>query len=465
MRNFLKQLNIVGAVNTWEEGDILKHCLDNLLKWCDKIVVIMDRPDEATEELVRSYKKRYTGHFRIGYTDIDVLRNKDNTRRIEKVRRSDMVETKLALVRELHKEKPIDILLSPDSDEIFTDALPKILEEFMTRPETSICMKSSNVYNNMFAIHTNGMMRHWRIYKYVPTIHFTPRRFQDHYHIDGATWRPTEIGFVHLAQLEGFQELRQRTTHEKKFVEAHPDAGIWKVAKPANELTPEEYQETINREPDFNMKEYDELIKWSGGVKGKYTPQGKNNANKALRETSDLLDEMGIRHYLAFGTALGIVRDGKIIEHDWDNDFIIDADDLDKFDTKLAKKYGFNPIRFKQDIPKWKTEREESEELMIRTIAIYKYDVRNDLDPIYVSKDKKSGLILKGRNRNKFCAKHPIEWFKDAKEVEYMGKKYLVPYPYDEYFKSNYGDDWQTPIREHRKWHRRACLCEVYEIK
>ena len=45
----------------------------------------------------------------------------------------------------------------------------------------------------------------------------------------------------------------------------------------------------------------------------KRKPMNEKDANKALREASDLLDKMEIRNFLAFGTLLGRHRDGKIL--------------------------------------------------------------------------------------------------------------------------------------------------------
>ena len=52
MRNYLKNLNIVGAICIYHEGDMCKYSIDNLLEHCDKICISMDYPDEKTLAII-----------------------------------------------------------------------------------------------------------------------------------------------------------------------------------------------------------------------------------------------------------------------------------------------------------------------------------------------------------------------------------------------------------------------------
>jgi len=263
MRNFLKELNIVGIVHLWEEGEAIKHVIDNLLKWCNYICLVMDFPDIITDVIIREYKKKYPEIIQFEYFKYDIVRTAKNCRRREKLIREQVVEQKLAMVKRIHEEiKPVDILLTPDSDEIYTNYLPEMLEKFWKSDFTSICTKPIDVYGNFYLIHNKSMMSHWRAYKYQPEISFTPRRFQDHYYPYPAkeAWRGLNGGFIHLTSHKDFLNLKKRINHGD-LLKVHPNAKFWKLDKPAYELTPEEYVDIIkNKKPDFIAeKDYDKI--------------------------------------------------------------------------------------------------------------------------------------------------------------------------------------------------------------
>lgn len=260
MRNFLNDLNITACVGTWKEGPAVKYCLDNLLKWCDYIAINQDDPDEVTRGIIDEYAKKYPDIIRTQISKVPKLNNPENVGRRERVYRSELAEERLALVRGVHeKERSINILLTPDSDEVFTNYLPTILEEFWKSEFTSICTKPIEVFDNPYLIHNRGLMSHWRVYKYEPSIHFTPRRYQDHFWVYPASkaWRGINGGFVHLSSLKEFSAAK-RLICPKSISDVHPNAKIWRLNKPAWELTPDEYLEIINKPCDFLLKDYEE---------------------------------------------------------------------------------------------------------------------------------------------------------------------------------------------------------------
>ena len=135
---------------------------------------------------------------------------------------------------------------------------------------------------------------------------------------------------------------------------------------------------------------------------------------------------------------MGLVRGGKLIKHDWDIDFISLGECNESLEKNVSKflDAGFTEFKKKQDIPKWKKEDGTmSEEKYVRTYSFKKYGCRVDIDPAYISADKKSRIILKGRKRQMFCAKHPAEWFHYPTTVECRGETYAIPNPPEEYLK------------------------------
>lgn len=262
MRDFLTDKHIVGSVSVWNEGKRLHYVLDNLLQYCDEIAIMMDYPDSETEKIVADYKLKYNERIRYGYTTAPALKNPNNLKRRYKVYQSQIMEDKLKLVKQIHDENSIDILLLPDSDEMFTTELPHILERFMEMPQTSISMKSIDVYDTMDFIHDKGMMSHYRVYKYDPEAHFTPRRYQDFLrpYRGREAWKGYIGGFVHLSQHRDFAEMREKLRNPR-LVDVSPNARIWQIGYPPEELGSEQYKTILSTvEPTCLLEDYEKLF-------------------------------------------------------------------------------------------------------------------------------------------------------------------------------------------------------------
>lgn len=207
--------------------------------------------------------------------------------------------------------------------------------------------------------------------------------------------------------------------------------------------------------------------------KNKRPPMGVENASKILRESSDLLTSIGIKnHFLAFGTCLILYRDRygdmSSFENDWDIDYIMLSEDIEKMDNNKQKilDAGFTTFKKKRDIPKFIRENgEKSDELIVRTYSFVKDDIKVDVDVAHLSKDGEHRLIPKGRVREQFVGQFPKEMFDGNNSIEYRGKKYLIPSQVEKYFESNYGKDWNIPKYTITPWHRRSCRRNFYEIK
>lgn len=259
MRNFLNDQHIVGCLGVWREGEIMKYAIDNLLFLCDEVAILMDYPDENTLQIIEEYKKVNGDRIWTENSTVPPLRDPTHLKRRYKVFQSRIVEQKLAIVKRIHAQRPIDILLAMDSDERYTDEMPQILQEFWKRPETSICMKSIDVYDRPEIIHNKGMLSHWRAYKFHPGVNFTPWRYRDFFqtyrHND--TWK-IKGGFVHLSQLKILQSLRDKLRNPS-LLEAHPHARLWKLEKPAWELTSKEYEKVLASPHTWLLEDYEKL--------------------------------------------------------------------------------------------------------------------------------------------------------------------------------------------------------------
>jgi len=249
MRNFLKQLNIVGGVNVWSEGDMCKYAIDNLLKWCDKVVIMMDNSDEYTTNIIVDYVEQYPKRIVIGKTDILPALVGQSVARRHKLNSARLSECLLNLVRSEHYKRPIDIFLFLNSDEIYTNSLPDVLDKFVNSTLDTVFIRPIEVYESMNIIINRGLIPHARIYKYTPKLTAIPphKTFET---ADGIAtrdyWFPYKLKrnimradytFVHLQRLtKKNRELRLKA----KGGVAVKGTKLWRVSKPAYELTPEE---------------------------------------------------------------------------------------------------------------------------------------------------------------------------------------------------------------------------------
>ena len=159
-------------------------------------------------------------------------------------------------------------------------------------------------------------------------------------------------------------------------------------------------------------------------------PVDAATANRLLAEVRQVMSENNVIFFLRQGTCLGIVRDGKPIP--WDDD--IDIGSIYGF-------HGFSEETITSTIPRL---RENG--FLIRII-------RNDYYTC-VTFIKDSMRIDWGCYRviNDAIVMYPaipipVRFFVDLKEVTYMGHKYLLPNPPEEYLRAKYGDDWRIPKR------------------
>lgn len=139
----------------------------------------------------------------------------------------------------------------------------------------------------------------------------------------------------------------------------------------------------------------------------------KNSADKALFEFADIAEKLGITWFLALGTCLGMVRDGGYIKGD--NDIDLGVVCLQETLAGLLKNLAAHGFKL------GKTFLNPGDEL---NRHFYKYGVL--LDVFFAFRDDTTPFL------NSFA------------KVKYCGREFNVPYPVDDYLKSEFGD-WRTP--------------------
>ena len=157
-------------------------------------------------------------------------------------------------------------------------------------------------------------------------------------------------------------------------------------------------------------------------------------AKQMLKEAKEILDSLGIPFWLRQGTCLGAVRDQAFIP--WD-------DDVD-----LGSVIGLNGLTEDMLDPVFDAFRDrgyfvnvESNDRWIAA-GMMKSSLRVDLTFFHIIDDS--------------IFHFPFIWiparlFANLKEIEFMGGKYLVPNPPEEYLTTKYGPNWITPKQDYEK--------------
>ena len=159
-------------------------------------------------------------------------------------------------------------------------------------------------------------------------------------------------------------------------------------------------------------------------------PMAMTAAEALLKEAKQILDQLGLVFFLRHGTCLGAVRDNAFIE--WD-------DDLD-----IGSVIGLHGL---------------TEELVRSAADVFTehgFDVRIEENELNVSVDlKKSGIqidwtcyrIIDDSIYQWPVVQIPVSLHTDLQEIDFLGAKFLVPNPPEEYLRLKYGPEWMIPKR------------------
>ena len=158
------------------------------------------------------------------------------------------------------------------------------------------------------------------------------------------------------------------------------------------------------------------------------TPLDPVIAAERLKEVKRIFDDQGIVFWLGSGTCLGCIRENRFIP--WD----------DEMDT--ASVIGMHGL---------------DEETIYRTANVFK---ENGFYPRISDSTRYMGvgLVKDGIRTDWTChrifngaaiefpgVKLPLHLFTQPMEIEFIGQKFLVPNPPEEYLRLKYGPEWRTP--------------------
>ena len=149
-----------------------------------------------------------------------------------------------------------------------------------------------------------------------------------------------------------------------------------------------------------------------------------------LREAKEVFDEHGLVFFLRQGTCLGAVRGNAFIP--WDDDLDIGSiEGLHGFHERMIEPVadafrarGFYVKRSSFDGETW--------------LGLMKHNIRID----WLCSRVRNGHVVHFPS-----VLIPVRLFADLKEIDFIGEKFLVPSPPEEYLRHKYGPNWATPTR------------------
>jgi glycerol-3-phosphate cytidylyltransferase len=171
------------------------------------------------------------------------------------------------------------------------------------------------------------------------------------------------------------------------------------------------------------------------GVERKMNPE---IANKYLQDLKKVFDEFNINFCLFYGTLVGALREEDFIAHDHDVDVVVfekDEKEIEKtLDPLRALGYAVSGSRVvdgernsfyisRKDVPKQKVD--------VYYLWLFK---DHYWFPRYTH--------IQGRGPTIVAIPYEKQYFQDMEEVMFLGAKYKVPTPPEEFLEKMWGDWW-----------------------
>ena len=230
-----------------QNADLLDITIPRLLGQVDWCLIVMDNESKEVEEKIYEYQKKYYNRMFVRRSSIPSnlvyrqgVRNYHwRWKSCKGVIRDDVfINLRKILDQGKAGYDKIDILLWPDSDVIFTDYLPELLDNFMASDCKAIAMKHVDVVGDMVTIKQSNIGHHVHIMKYSRELAGLPWRFYAMYYpLTRADLMRVDYYSVHLAYFNsGIRNWRNENWKSNEI----RDGDLRKLDKSVEKLSPEE---------------------------------------------------------------------------------------------------------------------------------------------------------------------------------------------------------------------------------
>ena len=202
--------------------------------------------------------------------------------------------------------------------------------------------------------------------------------------------------------------------------------------------------------------------------------QSRKAKREALREAGAILDGMAIPWWLEAGTCLGAIREGDFIGNDHDIDLGISPGYDGQWDAIITRffKAGWvkgSAYRIYEGFRLRLCFRMERCSLRDGYARFQKPTL--DIFFFYEAGDKwwmgLHGPPPDAQGHAPFTYLYPHvfsrELFTNMRQIDFVGRKCLIPTPPEKYLVERYGDDWRKPQRDYRFWRDCKAIVSIDE--
>jgi len=164
-------------------------------------------------------------------------------------------------------------------------------------------------------------------------------------------------------------------------------------------------------------------------------------------DISQFFDRLEIDYIIDYGTLLGFLRNNDVISHDYDFDISVFANTLNNEKHNLivnkAKKINsrleyFFIDKYNKNVPVFYAF--VGEDNFEPKVDIYIY-----FDGIGRNFSGNSKIMTLDKDGKNFYENNPSH-YQNRKNIDFVGRKWKIPYKTEEYISSIYGESWRTPI-------------------